>query len=160
MVRIPFSVYSGWVTCATVLNTFYMLKSWGMSDDIKYDANKNAGNGWWSWLRPMMFMNEENWTILSFWGVGVFFEVVSWWERNPIWGSVFTWAGSAILAKNIAKMTELEKVGKSNSTIIANVGIVLFIHAASMGVEFIYLFIENLQPYFEPISFWQGGVFG
>merc|ERR1711990_755626 len=43
VMRIPFSIYSGWVTCATVLNTFYMLASWGMKDtpivDFKYD--------WW-----------------------------------------------------------------------------------------------------------------
>lgn len=34
VVRIPFSVYSGWVTGATVLNTAYALKSMGMTDDI------------------------------------------------------------------------------------------------------------------------------
>lgn len=32
LVRIPFSVYSGWVTCATVLNSVYMLMSWGAVD--------------------------------------------------------------------------------------------------------------------------------
>jgi len=34
LVRVPFSVYSGWVTGATVLNTAYMLKYMGMTDTI------------------------------------------------------------------------------------------------------------------------------
>ena len=53
-----------------------------------------------------MFMSEEDWTILVLWGVEVFFELSSWWERNPLWGSVFTWASGAILANNIEKYAE------------------------------------------------------
>lgn len=38
MVRIPFSVYSGWITCATVLNSVYMLMSWGATDRLMFST--------------------------------------------------------------------------------------------------------------------------
>lgn len=97
MVRVPFSVYSGWVTCATVLNTVYMLKSWGAADNLKYVLNKNGGAGWWHWMKPIMFMNEHEWSIAILWMVEIFVDVLAWWMRNPVWGSVFTWASAAIL---------------------------------------------------------------
>ena len=42
LVRVPFSIYSGWVTGATVLNSMYMFKSWGMSDVKYFDPRKNS----------------------------------------------------------------------------------------------------------------------
>ena len=97
MVRIPMSVYSGWVTCATVLNTVYMLMSWGAVDSTMYSVSKNNGNGWWSWMAPVMFINENEWSIAIIWMVEIFVDVLAWWSRNPVWGSVFTWASAAIL---------------------------------------------------------------
>jgi len=152
MVRLPFSVYSGWVTGAMVLNTFYMLKSWGMHDDYKFDTSRV----WWEWLQPMMFIDEEDWTIVALWAVGVFYEVVAWWERNPVWGSVFTWATSAILSKNIKKL----EAGGNDIPLIANVGTIIAGHAASMSLLAAYLIFEELQPWYEPISFWNGGILG
>ena len=101
LVRLPFSVYSGWVTGATVLNTAYMLKSWGMADDPNRVRSLTPNNPTWTWASPLMFISEEEWTVISLWAVEIFFEIVSWWERNPAWGSVFTWASSAILANNV-----------------------------------------------------------
>ena len=160
MVRLPFSVYSGWVTGATILNTLYMLKSFGMSDKKMVDSSKNAGAGWWDWAQPLMFINEESWTIITLWAVEIFFEVISWWERNPVWGSVFTWASSAILANNIGKLEGLEKKGETNVALIANGGTIIAIHAFSQALLFVYLIFEELQPWYEPFSFWQGGIFG
>jgi hypothetical protein len=161
MVRLPFSVYSGWVTGATVLNTLYMLKSWGMSDSPKLGPGKNGGAGWWQWASDMMFLSEEEWTIVTLWAVEVFFEIISWWERNPVWGSVFTWASSAILDNNIKKLDVLTKSGqKDNTILIANIGAILAIHGSSMALLFGYLVFENLQPWYNPISFWQGGIMG
>ena len=95
IVRTGFSVYSGWVTGATVLNTAYMLKSMGMTDNMQL-VRQN-----WTWAEPLMFLTEEQWTIVALWTVEIFNEVVAWWERNPVWGAVFAWANGAILAKNI-----------------------------------------------------------
>lgn len=109
----------------------------------------------------MMFLSEEEWTIVTLWAVEIFFEIISWWERNPVWGSVFTWASSAILDKNIKKLDVLTKSGqKDNTILLANIGSIIAIHGFSMATLFIYLIFENLQPYYEPISFWQGGIFG
>lgn len=99
LVRVPFSVYSGWVTCATVLNSVYMFMSWGAVDSLKYSVSKNGGNGWWSWFQPMMFLSEDEWGSIIILTVEVFINVLAWWSRNPIWGSVFTWASAAILNK-------------------------------------------------------------
>ena len=108
-----------------------------------------------------MFMSEEDWTILVLWAVEVFFELSSWWERNPLWGSVFTWASGAILANNIEKYAEFMLAGKpTNVGMIANVGAILAIHVFSQFLLFGYLIFEELQPWYEPISFWKGGIFG
>jgi hypothetical protein len=45
----------------------------------------------------MMFLDENEWGIVIIWTVEAFFEIMAWWTRNPVWGSVFTWAGAAIL---------------------------------------------------------------
>lgn len=101
LVRLPFSIYSGWVTGATVLNTAYMLKSWGMADDPNR-VRKYTSYASWDWAYPLMeILTEEEWTIVALWMVEVFNEAVSWWERNPAWGSVYTWASAAILVNNV-----------------------------------------------------------
>jgi len=103
MVRVPFSIYSGWVTAATILNTAYMLKSWGMTDD-KNRVRPFTGGDWvaWDWANFMMdYLTEEHWTIVAGWGAFIFYNLIAWEERNPVYGSVLLWAGSAILANNI-----------------------------------------------------------
>merc|ERR1719446_1011771 len=111
---------------------------------------------WWEWLNPLMFIDEEDYTITALWGVMVFYEVVALWERNPVWGSVFTWACSAILSKNVEKLEE----GEKNIALIANAGTIVAWHEALMTLLFVYLVFEELQPWYEPISFWNGGLFG
>lgn len=159
MVRIPFSVYSGWVTCATVLNSVYMLMSWGGVDRMKFSVSKNNGNGWWSWLNPMMdVLNENTWSIVIIWGVEAFFEIMSWWMRNPIWGSVFTWAGAAILNNQIDRSDDPKQYPHdddgTDTALLANTGAVVMLHAFSMALLFVYLVVEQLQPWYEPIPFW------
>jgi hypothetical protein len=44
--------------------------------------------------------------------------------------------------------------------LIINNSIIVGIHAVSMGVLFIYLMFEELQPWYEPLSFWNGGLLG
>lgn len=165
MIRVPFSVYSGWVTCATVLNSVYMLMSWGAVDRMKMSVAKNNGNGWWSWLSPIMgVLNENTWSIVILWCVEIFFEVLSWWMRNPIWGSVFTWAGAAILNNQIDRSAIPKQYPQDDDgtdvALLANTGAVVMLHGFSMALLFVYLVIEALQPWYEPIPFWDHGVFG
>merc|ERR1719331_570165 len=92
--RLPFSLYAGWLTSATALNTAFMLKSWGMSDE-PFIINKWNGDGssypyyvGWTWMDFMMFMSEESWVCVLLWFVFLVYEVISWVERNPLYGAV------------------------------------------------------------------------
>ena len=100
-----------------------------------------------------MFITEEEWTVVFVWGLEVFGEIVSWWERNPAWGSVYTWAAAAILVKNVQEKPE-------NTTLIPNLGVIVGIRAVSMAILAVYLVFEEIQPWYEPFSFWNGGLFG
>lgn len=144
LVRVPFSVYSGWVTCATVLNTVYMFMSWGAVDSLKFSVGKNNGNGWWSWLEPIMFINQNEWTIVIEWTLMIFFEIVAWWERNPVWGGVLAWAGSAILNNQIDKLGLIPDDSDDISflALLANSGVIVGFHAFSMALLFVYLIFE------------------
>jgi len=160
MVRLPFSLYSGWVTGAMILNSLYMMKSLGAADVVKVDPKANGGVGWAIWAKDLMFIDEEDWTIIVLWTLEIFFEIVQWWERNPIWGAVYAWAGSAILANNVEKQEILKKSGKDNTPLLGNLGAILGIHSFSLVMLMGYLIFEELQPWYEPIEFWQGGIFG
>lgn len=100
-----------------------------------------------------MFITEEEWTIIALWTVEIFFEIISWWERNPVWSAVFSWASTAILVKNVQ-----EKPG--NIALMANVGVIDGIHLFSVVLLASYLIFEELQPWYVPFSFWNGGIFG
>lgn len=97
--RLPFSVYAGWLTSATALNTAFMFKSWGMADEptvvTTYDGTIIAEA--WTWMDFMMFMSEEAWITCLLWFVFLVYEVIAWVERNPVYGLVFGWAGAAVV---------------------------------------------------------------
>ena len=96
VVRIPWSIYTGWLVAATILSTTAMLKSWGMRDPQTqswYDANPDA----WTFMTPLMFISEEEWSIMLLWFAEVFVEVVAWANRDPIFGLVFAWAAVAVI---------------------------------------------------------------
>lgn len=111
----------------------------------------------------MMFLDENEWGVVIIWTVEAFFEIMAWWSRNPVWGSVFTWASAAILNNQIDKLSDEDKEETDEGTflaVMANTGVVVITHAASMAFLFAYLFFEQLQPWYEPLSFWNHGVFG
>jgi len=144
-VRIPFSLYTGWLTAATLLNTTYMFKSWGWGDF-------NTIPWWaWEWADFMNFMTEEEWTCVTVWFAFVLFTVISWVERNPLYGGVFIWAGTAILDNLVTNKPEME-------TLIINSSVILGVHSIDMIILSLYLVWEELQPYYVPISFWNGGI--
>lgn len=150
-VRIPFALYSGWVTAATVLNTSVMLKSWGMWDGK--DETKPGNDISWDWANFMMFMDEEQWSVVVVWLVFVWYEVVSWSERNPLYGSVYTWASSAILLNLIEDQPW-------NELLLINVAVIMGLHVVSMFTLTAYMVFEEFQPLYEPLSFWGGGLVG
>jgi len=139
----PLTVYAGWLTSATILNTTTMLKTWGMND-----APNGTG---WTFLDFMMFIDEETWGILVLWLAFVIYQFVSWEERNPLYGTVFTWALSAILEETL-------KTRSYNTNLIINASVILGVHVVSLICLTTYLVLEELQPWYEPLSFWNHGI--
>ena len=151
LVRFTFSIYSGWITAATILNTVFMLKSWGMSDYPIVDENDDLVG--WGWADVMMFMDEEVWTCVILWIAEIIYELASWSERNPVFGGVWTWALSAILYATLDERSD-------NIYIIINASVILVIHIISMCTLSGWLVFEELEPWYTPLSFWGGGMIG
>ena len=77
--RLGISIYSGWLTAATILNVTYMLKCFGVKDP------------------ELGSFGEEGWTILILYVAFLIYNVVSYVEKNPVYGSVFIWVIFAII---------------------------------------------------------------
>jgi len=80
--RAGFSIYTGWLTAATILTAAFTLKSLGVSD-TQYLAN-------------IPYLTEESITVGVLWVAFVIYNLVAWTDRNPLYGSVFIWAILAI----------------------------------------------------------------
>jgi len=80
---VGYSIYTGWVSVATILNVSLVLARLGWKDG---DSR--------------MVWTEEGWTILILWvAVGIYVTYVTRW-RNPVFGFVLAWASSAIMKKS------------------------------------------------------------
>jgi uncharacterized protein YhhL (DUF1145 family) len=103
-------------------------------------------------MKDLMFITEDEWAITILWVAEVIYELASWTDRNPVYGCVYLWALAGILEETVSH--------KSDKTdLITNISVVIGVHAISMMVLFGYLVFENLQPWYEPLSFWKHGVF-
>merc|ERR1711924_287336 len=78
--RAGFSIYNGWVTAATILNVCFVLKSSGMKD-----PNVLGGK-----------LTEEQISIPILWVACIIYNVYSYREWNPLYGTVFIWMVTAI----------------------------------------------------------------
>ena len=78
------SVYSGWLSSATILTVSSMLKMTGIS------------NGW----------DEELWTVIMLWVAAFIYMGNSFMDENSIYPSVFVWALLGIKAANEDSMVE------------------------------------------------------
>lgn len=75
------SIYSGWLTAATILGASNLLKNIGMSEE----------NGW----------DEELGTVIMSWiAFGVFAAATSI-NQDPVYGAVLVWAATGIRAENV-----------------------------------------------------------
>lgn len=95
----------------------------------------------WTWADVLMIMTEEEWTCIIVWVAEIIYEVAAWNERNPLYGSVFSWAMAAILENLVSNKPE-------NEILIINASIILGIHVISMAVLTSYLIFEELQPWY------------
>jgi hypothetical protein len=152
LVRIPFSLYSGWLIAANLLTTSTMLKSWGMRDPQTDEWNAENPDAW-TFLTPLMVISEEEWCSIVLWLAEIFVEVVAWGDRNPVFGSVFAWAAAAVISETVRERPQYQ-------TFLINVSTITGVHAISMITLVAYLTFETLQPWYEPLSFWAGGTVG
>jgi len=75
--RIGFSLYTGWVTAASIINVTFFLKAVGMK-------NENAG------------FSETTWCVIVFYVALVIYVLASLRERNPLYGAVYIWVLFAV----------------------------------------------------------------
>ena len=75
--RIGFSLYTGWVTAASIINVTFFLKAVGMK-------NQNAG------------FSETTWCVIVLYVALVIYVLASLMERNPLYGAVYIWVLFAV----------------------------------------------------------------
>ena len=76
-IRGGFSLYSGWLTVASILNFAFFLKSLGVTGDLSLTG------------------------ILMLWAAFIIFNVLSIYDRNPLYSLVFIWALFGIQQNNL-----------------------------------------------------------
>ena len=127
-----------------------MLKSWGASDPASIRPKNEKA---WEFADVLMFMSEETWACVIIGIALIIYEVAAWSERNPVFGAVFIWALGAILNDILDNKPDSENL-------LITVASTLGVHSISMIVLTCYLIFEELQPWYQPLSFWGGGSFG
>lgn len=129
-----FSIYAGWVTAATILNTSFLLKRLGLADpNIEYG------------------FNEENLTQAVVWIALAIYNFVAYKERNPLYGSIYIWVTLAI-------KSNLEKLHPETTALIGDLGTITHIHIISMVVLWSFLSAEQIYDLDVPSS-WNTGLF-
>ena len=75
--RCGFTIYTGWLTAATILNAAIFLKSVGMVD-------------------PSAGLSETTWVCVILYIALIIYIVTSFMERNPLFGAIYIWVLFAI----------------------------------------------------------------
>jgi len=99
-----FSIYSGWVTAATILNATYMLKSFGVAD-------------------PDLAMDEEEITCEILGVAWLIYTLVAYTERNPLYGSMLLYVVYAIRDNIVNNKPQYTKIEESANWILGLHGI-------------------------------------
>jgi benzodiazapine receptor len=109
--RMGFSIYTGWVTAATILNATFFLKSVGV---------KGASAGF----------SESTWTCIILYVALIVYVLASFMERNPLYGAVYIWVVVAIRNRQVT-FPDIQ----SNSMIVL---ILIIVHVVLLNVLSIY----------------------
>ena len=83
------TIYSGWLTAATILNLSMTLKWFGLNDSSLP-----------SWL------DEERIGIAILYVAALIYNVASYFESNPLYGAIFVWVVVAIRNDVVNKMPQ------------------------------------------------------
>merc|ERR1712127_240086 len=99
--------------------------------DEWWAANPEA----WTFLSDLMFISEEEWCIVYLWIMEIIVEMISWGNRDPIFGLVFAWAGAAVINETLDDRPEDENL-------VINVSVIAGVHIISMLTMITYLIFE------------------
>ena len=80
-IRSGFTIYTAWITSATMLNIAIFLKTFGVKDD------KN------------ILINEELIAIIMVWTALIIYMFITIKEKNPLFGLIYVWVILAIYSK-------------------------------------------------------------
>ena len=111
--RVAFSIYTGWVMAATIINIAFFLKAVGMKDP-------NAG-----W-------NEDVWAVIIIYVALAIYILSSFMERNPVFGAVYIWVNFAIRKEATSSIIELHSLIAAIVSIVAMTGIFVYSLAEKM----------------------------
>lgn len=136
-IRTGFSIYSGWLTSATILNISFVLQAFGLKG-------------------PDLAISEEAWGVAIVWIAFALYNLISYWEKDPVYGAVYIWALGAIFA-------EVNETKSDMSDLWYNSLIALCIHAVSMMFLSTYLVFEwgedVILGWYKVPDFWSRGIF-
>ena len=114
--RGTFSLYAGWLTAATILNTTIILRSYGV------DQTSLASIG----------ITEEQVTIAVLWVAFAIYNTNSYITWNPLYGSVFIWVIIAIY------YTQITTLSSQYTALMNNCIAIAILHGLSMVAEWSY----------------------
>lgn len=106
-VRSWLSIYSGWLTAATILNVVLMLKFFGVEDP------------------DLTWLNEEQLSIGLLWVALVIYNLAAYIELNPLFGGIFLWVIFTIRNETLTERPE-------NTDLISNLNVIGMTHLVSM----------------------------
>merc|ERR1719183_707329 len=133
--RETFSLYAGWLTAATILNTTIILRSYGV----------NQSTLPWG-------ITEEQVTIAILWVAFVIYNARAYVDWNPLYGSVFIWVIIAIYYNQITDYSSQYKALMNNCIAI------LIAHGLSMVAEWTFTGTTTYYGLTSPMSA-SGGIF-
>ena len=134
--RIGFSIYGGWLIAATYLQAEALLTYYGIG--------------------PLWGIPYETIGVIFTWLALLIYSLISYVDRDPVFGFIFSWALTAILVDIAAKRPSL-------SSLYLNGIIIDILNTISMVSLTIYLVFETLQDklwnFYKPLDFYKHGIF-
>ena len=116
--RGTFSLYAGWLTAATILNTTIILRSYGVDQ---------------AWLTSVLpGLTEEHITIAILWVAFAIYNARAYMDWNPLYGSVFIWVIIAIY------YTQITTLSSQYTALMNNCIAIAIVHGLSMVAEWTY----------------------
>ena len=114
--RCGFSIYVGWLSAATILNTCTMLQSYGLTEEL-------AG------------IDESKYACYILVIAEIIYAVSMFWQKNPLFGAVFVWA-----------MFGIKDRQSGYDNIVVTCQVLIGVQTILLSTLTIYMVIDKLGP--------------